>query len=238
VTKDDRLKRERLRHFEARQVMNKAARARKKRDQFVWTGAAIASVVLASLGLFAYDTIGPGAPPKVPDSALSEYRTWSGEITLSDLALEVSLDGDNAPQAVSNFVALSQKGFYNDTVCHRLTTDAIFVLQCGDPQGDGRGNAGYSFGPIENSPEGDLYPAGTIAMARSANNAESHGSQFFIVYQDSVIPSDAVGGYTIFGSITSPLEPFIDAFVAPGTADGSSDGPPNARAQIQSITIR
>ena len=238
MTKEDRLKKERLRHFEARQVMNKAKRTLKKRDQFVWTSAAVVAIVLSSFGLIAYDTMGPGAPAEVPDIELSEYREWSGEITISDVTLEVRLDGAVAPQAVANFVSLANAGFYTDTSCHRLTTEGIFVVQCGDPLGNGTGNPGYYFGPIENSPAGDFFPAGTIAMARGANNPESQGSQFFIVYQDSTIPSDSAGGYTIFGSVVSPLGSFIDSFVTPGTEDGSSDGRLAVPAQIQSITIR
>ena len=238
MTKEDRLKKERLRHFEARQVMNKAKRTLKKRDQFVWTSAAVVAIVLSSFGLIAYDTMGPGASAEVPDIELSEYREWSGEITISDVTLEVRLDGAVAPQAVANFVSLANAGFYTDTSCHRLTTEGIFVVQCGDPLGNGTGNPGYYFGPIENSPAGDFFPAGTIAMARGANNPESQGSQFFIVYQDSTIPSDSAGGYTIFGSVVSPLGSFIDSFVTPGTEDGSSDGRLAVPAQIQSITIR
>jgi len=238
VVKADRLKKERLRHFEARQVMNKAQRERKKRDQFLWTGAAILAVIVSSLGLVAYDTIGPGAPAKVPDASLSEYREWSGEMTIGDVELSIVLQGDLAPQAVANFVQLSSSGFFDGTECHRLTTEGIFVLQCGDPLGTGTGGPGYSFGPIENAPADNLYPAGTLAMARTANGATSQGSQFFIVYQDSTIPADSAGGYTVLGSVTSPLDAFIDAFVTPGVQGDGTDGRPTAAAQIRSITIR
>jgi peptidyl-prolyl cis-trans isomerase B (cyclophilin B) len=238
VVKADRLKRERLRHFEARQVLNKEQRERKKKDQFLWTGAAVLAIVLSSFGLVAYDTIGPGAPATVPDASLSEYRQWTGEMTLEDVELSLSLQGELAPQAVANFVHLSKNGFYLDTACHRLTTAGIFVLQCGDPLGTGNGNPGYTFGPVENAPEDNFYPAGTIAMARSSNGADTQGSQFFIVYQDSTIPSDLAGGYTVLGAVTSPLDEFIDRFVTPGVEGGATDGRPLALAQIRSITIR
>ncbi len=238
MVKADRLKRERLRHFEARQVINKAQRERKKRDQFIWTGAAVLAIVLSSLGLVAYDTIGPGAPPAVPDATLSEFRQWTGEIIIGDVELSISLEGDLAPQAVANFVHLSTQGFYADTTCHRLTTAGIFVLQCGDPLGTGTGNPGYTFGPVENAPEDNVYPAGTLAMARTPNGADTQGSQFFIVYQDSTIPADLAGGYTVLGSVSSPLDEFIDTFVTPGIEGGATDGRPLALAQIRSITIR
>jgi peptidyl-prolyl cis-trans isomerase B (cyclophilin B) len=238
VTKADRLKKERLRHFEARQVLNKVQRERKKRDQFLWTGSAMLAVTLASLGLLAYGSFGPGAPAQVPSASLSESRDWTGEMSIGDIEVSFVLQGAEAPQAVANFVSLAQDGFYDQTVCHRLTTQTIYVLQCGDPTGDGTGNPGYTFGPIENAPADNLYRAGTIAMARSANAPASQGSQFFIVYEDSVIPSDIAGGYTVLGYITSPLDSFIQAFVTPGVENGSGDGKPVALAPIQSITIR
>jgi len=238
VAKIDRLKKDRLREFEARQVQNTTRRERLRKDQWVWSGAAVIAVVISSLGLFSYTTIGPGAPLQAPPTSLSENREWSGEITISGVELAVTLDGANAPQAVANFVQLSSDGFFDESACHRLTTDVIYVLQCGDHLGLGTGNPGYTFGPIENAPTDEFYPKGTIAMARSQGDAESQGSRFFIVYEDSTIPSDLVGGYTVFGKVTSPLDAFISAFVTPGTDDGSPDGRPSALAKIESITIR
>jgi len=102
------------------------------------------------------------------------------------------------------------------------------VLQCGDPTAapnnpaNGTGGPDFRWGPIENAPEDDVYPAGTLAFARVGNDPNSQGSQFFLVYEDSVIPSDAAGGYTVIGRITSGLD--IVAHVAQdGTqADGVS----------------
>src|SRR5690606_29725852 len=115
----------------------------------------------------------------VPDPSLAEARTWSATLRTSagDIALE--LDGEAAPQAVASFVTLAQEGWFDATDCHRLTTSGIYVLQCGDPTGTGTGGPGYDFGPIENAPADDVYPAGTLAMARQSENAESMGSQFF-----------------------------------------------------------
>ena len=233
----DRQKRDRLRQFEARQQINKRKKALLRKDQWTWTLAAIAAVTLSSLGLFAYSEVGPGAPPKAPNPSLSENREWTGSITMGSVELGVSLDGLNAPQASANFVSLAQDDFYIATTCHRLTTEGIFVLQCGDPDGTGLGGPGYTFGPIENAPENDLYPAGTIAMARGQNLGDSMGSQFFIVYEDSVIPSDLAGGYTVLGRITTGMDDLVQQFVEPGTADGSSDGQPVAIAPISRITI-
>ena len=238
MAKADRQKREQLRQFEARQVMNAEAKRRRIRDQFFWSGGAVAAIVVSSLGLWAYGTVGPGAPKQAPDQAISEFREWTGELVIGDENLSISLDGQAAPQGVANFVSLSQEGFYDSTSCHRLVTEGIFVLQCGDPTGTGQGNPGYTFGPIENAPADNLYPAGTIAMARPPEALDGMGSQFFIVYQDSTIPADSAGGYTVLGRVTSPLDPFIEKFVTPGTIDQVPDGAPAADATISSITIR
>lgn len=234
----DREKRERLRQFEARQVVNRGKKRRLVRDQWEWTLGAVVAVTLSSLALFAYATVGPGAPPQAPQPSLSENREWSGVLEMDTVSLDITLDGVSAPQATANFVNLSSEAFYETTVCHRLTTEGLFVLQCGDPTSLGFGGPGYTFGPIENAPADGVYPAGTLAMARSANNAESMGSQFFIVYNDSEIPADLAGGYTVFGTVTSGLDDLIETFVTPGTIDGSTDGQPATNAPITSITIR
>ena len=158
----------------------------------------------------------PSTPPasastdaNVPDPSLAEGRTWTSVLTTSAGDLTLELDGAAAPQAVANFVSLSQSGFFDGTSCHRLTTtaaDGIAVLQCGDPTGTGTGGPGYAFGPIENAPSDDVYPAGTVAMARTSGDASSMGSQFFLVYEDSTIPADSAGGYTVLGRITEGLD--------------------------------
>lgn len=138
-------------------------------------------------------------PPEVRGPVRVTLTTSCGDIA-------AELDGDAAPVAVGSFVGLSEAGFFAATPCHRLTTSGIHVLQCGDPTGSGTGGPGYRFGPVENAPDDDVYPAGTLAMARAGDDGESMGSQFFIVYEDSTIPSDAAGGYTVMGRVTSGLD--------------------------------
>jgi len=158
--------------------------------------------------------------PKTPDPALAEARTWTGDLDLSQGNIGLSLDGVKAPQAVANFVTLADKGYFDGTKCHRLTTSGIYVLQCGSPDGTGTDGPGYSWGPIENAPLDNVYPAGTIAMARVGNDGSSMGSQFFLVYKDSTIPSDSAGGYTVFGHITSGQD-VLTAIADAGTKEGS-----------------
>lgn len=238
MVNDKRVKREQLRVFEARQVLHTAKKRRTLRDQWLWTGSAVGAVVLASLALVGYSSVGPGAPAQVPSAALSDNREWTGELTIGDVVVGITIDGENAPQAAANFISLAEEGYFDDSACHRLTTAGIFVLQCGDPSGTGVGGPGYLFGPVENAPSDNTYRRGTLAMARAENDAASQGSQFFIVYDDSRIPSDLAGGYTTFGAVTVGLDQLVETFVTPGTLDGSTDGRPTAVPVIRSITIR
>jgi len=171
-----------------------------------------------------------------PDPSTAQDRTWTGTVATSCGEIGVDLDGAAAPQAVASFVALAQEGFFDGTPCHRLTTEGIYVLQCGDPTGTGTGGPGYSFGPVENAPADDVYPAGTIAMARQGGDGDSQGSQFFLVYRDSTIPSDAAGGYTVFGTITSGLD--VVQRVADAGASGGSDGAPTTPIDIEQVTVQ
>jgi peptidyl-prolyl cis-trans isomerase B (cyclophilin B) len=153
----------------------------------------------------------PGVDPLAqPVTVAEQPPAASGPVQLTlattcgDIVME--LDGAAAPEAVGSFVGLSEAGFYDGTPCHRLTTAGIFVLQCGDPTGTGTGGPDYRYGPVENAPEDDLYPAGTVAMARVGGDPESMGSQFFLVYEDSQIPSDEAGGYTVVGRVVEGLD--------------------------------
>lgn len=172
--------------------------------------------------------------PEVPDAAIAEGRTWTARVSTSAGDLVLELDGANAPQAVASFVSLVGEGFFTDTSCHRLTTSGIFVLQCGDPTGTGTGGPDYRFGPIENAPEDGVYPAGTLAMARVGNDAYSNGSQFFLVYEDSTIPADAAGGYTVFGRVVEGMD-VLAAVAEAGVVEGSEQ--PVTRVTIEGVEV-
>jgi len=159
-------------------------------------------------------------PTEAPDPGAAEGRTWTAEISTNRGQIGLELDGAAAPQAVASFVALSRAGFFDGTSCHRLTVAGIFVLQCGDPTGTGTGGPAYRFGPTENAPADDRYPAGTLAMARIGGDGHSMGSQFFLVYEDSHIPSDVAGGYTVFGRVTHGLDIVRDVAAGGVDADG------------------
>ena len=182
------------------------------------------------------DTGGVANSLTAPDPALALSKVWTLDIDTNQGPITVELDGVNAPQAVASFVALAQDGFFAGTDCHRLTTSGIYVLQCGDPTGTGTEGPAYRFGPVENDPADDLYPAGTLAMARVGNDPASMGSQFFIVYEDSVIPSDTAGGYTVFGEVTQGLA-IVEDVAQAGTITGGTDGRPAQSVIINEVSV-
>lgn len=234
---------ERVANYQAKSTLVEGRSKTRRKDNFVSLGIIAVSIVIAVAGQFAYFNFGPGIPKdpavtkSVPAAALAENRVWTGSLSLASAQLDFELYGDKAPQAVANFVSLAQAGFFDTTSCHRLTTEGIYVLQCGDPAGTGAGGPGYNFGPIENAPADDLYTEGVIAMARQGGNGSSMGSQFFIVYKDSTIGSDAAGGYTVFGKVTKNIDA-VTKLAAIGTKDGSPDGYPKNPIPLTAVTVK
>ncbi|MDR1823776.1 MAG: peptidylprolyl isomerase [Bifidobacteriaceae bacterium] len=166
----------------------------------------------------------------VPDASLSENRSWNGMIFTNLGEIEILLYGEEAPQNVANFVTLAKDGYYDGTTCHRLTTEGIYVLQCGSITGDGTDNPGYTFGPLENVPEDGIYPMGTIAMARTSDE-NGAGSQFFIVYEDTELP----GGYSVIGTVLLGLEQITQ--VAEAGAVDSAEEPTTDGYPVLPLTI-
>ncbi|MGL4173447.1 MAG: peptidylprolyl isomerase [Actinomycetota bacterium] len=168
-----------------------------------------------------------------PPASLAEQARWQATVKTTVGTMVLNLDGKVAPQTVASFLNLSRKNFYDDTTCHRLTTEGIFVLQCGDPDGTGSGGPGYSYG-IENAPKDGKYLAGTLAMARTAD-PNSNGSQFFMVYDDTTLPVDG-GGYTIFGEVQTGLD-VLREVAAAGVKGGGGDGTPEKTVTITDISV-
>jgi peptidylprolyl isomerase/peptidyl-prolyl cis-trans isomerase B (cyclophilin B) len=103
----------------------------------------------------------------------------------------------DAPKTVENFVTLAKKGFYNGLTFHRVVPD--FVVQGGDPKGNGTGGPGYTIAAEFNK---NKHVRGAVAMARS-QHPDSAGSQFYICYGNT---PHLDGNYTVFGKVTSGME--------------------------------
>lgn len=203
----------------------------------------VATVAIVALGS-SEPTVNAGTCEPAPTPRADDIRFAAPEsgaaASVSTMTLdtncgpiEITLD-PKASATVDSMAFLSQQGFYNNTICHRLTTAGIFVLQCGDPAGNGTSGPGYAV-PDENLPTADasgaaVYPRGTVAMANAGPNTS--GSQFFIVYQDSPLPP----AYTVWGQVTAGLE-IVDAVAAAGVANGLQDGTPAQPIGIRQVTL-
>ena len=154
-----------------------------------------------------------------PNSILKRFpktitlETNCGEIVIQTMARQ-------APVTITVMATLARNGFFNNTLCHRLTTEGIFVLQCGDPTATGTGGPDFRYRD-ENLPAAgeNNYPEGTVAMANSGPG--TNGSQFFLVYKNTTLGPN----YTIWGRIISGLD--IVKFIADGgVRNGGVDGTP------------
>lgn len=176
----------------------------------------------------------PPANPKqfgqAPDAAAAEGRTFQAVLATNCGDITVELYGDKAPQTVASFNFLAEQDYFVDNPCHRLTTQGIFVLQCGDPTGSGQGGPGYTFG-LENPPADGRYQPGTLAMART-QDPNSNGSQFFVVYDDTQLPDP--NGYSVFGKVISGME-VVDYVAEQGVAGGGEQ--PAQPLSILDVTV-
>ncbi|MGX9924207.1 peptidylprolyl isomerase [Streptomyces sp. NPDC002248] len=179
---------------------------------------------------------------KEPALAVDKSADYTMTLGTTCGDIGIALDAKNAPHTVNSFDYLAGKGYFDHTKCHRLTTAGIYVLQCGDPSGNGTGGPGYTL-PDENLKskklKGNVYPAGTVAMANQYNaqtkeGRHTGGSQFFLVYQDSQLPPD----YTPFGTISADGMKVLKKIADAGENTGQGDGAPNATVVIDKATVR
>ncbi|MGC4888540.1 peptidylprolyl isomerase [Micromonospora sp. DT227] len=156
-----------------------------------------------------------GRPPQIKDVGLPPAQqaskgTQTMTIDTNLGPITATLDRSLVPCTAGSFTHLASKGFFDNTKCHRLVTEGIKVLQCGDPSATGKGwrDTDGTGGPSYNLAEENLptnkrppYPEGVIAMANSGKPG-STGSQFFIVYGDSPLDPN----YTVLGTITGGMD--------------------------------
>jgi peptidyl-prolyl cis-trans isomerase B (cyclophilin B) len=179
----------------------------------------------------------PASKPVKAPAAGQISSSGTVNITMKSTAgdIPITLDRALAPCTVNSFVELSKQGFFTDTECHRLGTNGLQMLQCGDPTGSGTGGPGYTF-KDEVFPE-LKYGRGILAMANSG--PDTNGSQFFMVYGTADLPAS----YTVFGSISDDGLKVLDKVakdgVDPASAAQSQDGTgkPKTPVKFTAVTV-
>jgi peptidyl-prolyl cis-trans isomerase B (cyclophilin B) len=254
-----------------REMAERAAAAKRRRQRQAIIGSAIAVVIIAGGAIWLVTKLSSGddktaasGPPAgtvactwTPEDASSGAKvvnagtppanapnTGTATLTLDTNlgAITATVDRAKAPCTAAAFTYLSSKKFWDGTKCHRLVTEGIKVLQCGDPSAKGKGyratdgTGGPSFRYAEeNLPTGKNppYPTGTIAMAKT-QAPSSTGSQFFIVYGDTQLDPS----YTVLGTVTKGLD-IVENVAKAGTdnANGKGDGHPKKEVDIKTLTM-
>lgn len=163
-----------------------------------------------------------------PETVIQPNQTYLATLKTTAGDIIISLDTKNTPITANNFVFLAQKGFYDNTIFHRAIKG--FMVQGGDPKGDGTGGPGYKF---NDEPFTGEYLRGTVAMANSGPN--TNGSQFFIMHADTPLPKN----YVIFGQVTSGLD-VVDKIATAPVKTGPSGEPsqPISPITINSVSLQ
>ena len=184
----------------------------------------------AASGSCSYNVDGSEPAKEVDPPPAEPKETGPVDVTVATNVGDIgaSLDASKTPCTVNSFLSLAEQGYFDDTKCHRLTTQGIFVLQCGDPTATGMGGPGYSFD--DELDGGETYPAGTLAMANAGPN--TNGSQFFIVFEDSQLPPS----YTVFGTVDKAGLDVVQKVADKGTDNGGPDGPPKQPVTITGVS--
>lgn len=163
-----------------------------------------------------------------PSMQIDISKNYSAILKTSQGNIEISLNAKETPITVNNFVYLAKSGLYGNTIFHRVIKG--FMIQGGDPKGDGTGGPGYKFDDEKFSGE---YTRGTVAMANSGPN--TNGSQFFIMHADVPLQKD----YVIFGKVVKGMDVVDKIASAPAVSNGFDAQPskPVNPVSINSVEI-
>lgn len=177
-----------------------------------------------------YSAYGQSARPADPPPMSDVPATGTSTVTLNmtEGTVVITLDRGQAPCTVNSFESLVKQGFYDDSTCHRLVDQGMYILQCGDPSGTGRGGPGYRF--ADELTGSEQYTTGVVAMANSG--PDTNGSQFFIVWADTQLAPD----YTIFGSIDEASLAVVTSIAAKGVSLENSPNPISP-ARIETVSL-
>lgn len=162
-----------------------------------------------------------------PTMQIDQTKKYSAIVKTDEGNITIDLTAKKTPITANNFVVLARENFYEGLVFHRVMKD--FMIQGGDPKGDGNGGPGYKF--ADEKLDGK-YKRGTVAMANSG--PDTNGSQFFIIHQDYDLPEK----YVIFGHVSSGME-VVDKIATAETVDNGAGekSKPVSPVKIESVEI-
>ena len=178
---------------------------------------------------YAINGVEPARAVETPGDAADLADSVTATLELSQGTVTVEMTPDETPCTVNNFVSLAEQGYFDDTVCHRISL-GLTILQCGDPTGQGNGNPGYSI-PDELSGN-ETYGAGTVAMANTGS-PDTGSAQFFLVYGNADLPPE----YTVFGQMDESSTAVLSGIGQVGTDSPTGDGPPKEQVTLESVTV-
>ncbi|MCP3776187.1 peptidylprolyl isomerase [Paenibacillus sp. MZ04-78.2] len=165
-----------------------------------------------------------------PAMSINPTKSYKAKVTTSKGAFTIELYAKEAPKTVNNFVFLAKEGFYDNITFHRIIK--TFMIQTGDPLGNGTGGPGYKF--EDELKTSRKYEPGIVAMANSGKN--TNGSQFFICTgEDSKSLSL---NYTIFGKVVEGMD-VIQKIAETPVKQGNDETPsvPTEKVTIESVAI-
>jgi len=162
---------------------------------------------------------------EIPTMQIDVSKIYKAVLSTTVGEITILLHADKTPITANNFVSLAKKGFYDQTIFHRVIKG--FMIQGGDPEGNGTGGPGYKF---DDEPFEGEYKKGIVAMANSGPN--TNGSQFFIMHADYALPPN----YVIFGEVIEGLETVDKIALAPIEAGGEGSTPMSP-VTVESVLI-
>jgi peptidyl-prolyl cis-trans isomerase B (cyclophilin B) len=165
-----------------------------------------------------------------PKARLNPAHTYTAAVLTSCGNFAIALDVKRAPKTTASFAYLARRGFYNGLTFHRIVPG--FVIQGGDPQGNGQGGPGYSV--VEAPPHSLKYTRGVVAMAKTEiEDPGTSGSQFFIVTgPDAQLPAE----YALVGKVSAGLA-VLDR-IATQPTDQSNPDPARREQPVHPVVIR
>jgi cyclophilin family peptidyl-prolyl cis-trans isomerase len=197
------------------------------------SGSAGTSTTTGAAGDSACEPVDPPVPKQLKLKKPSGNEIEPGEKITATVStncgnFDIALDTKGSPKTAASFVHMVEEGLYEDTPFHRVAEG--FVIQGGDPVGDGTGGPGYT--TVEPPPPNTSYTNGVVAMAKSGiEPAGSSGSQFFVVTgADAGLPPD----YAVLGEITGSAEAVANI---ESVGVSGEDGPPTVPVVIEDITL-